>query len=339
MNTEHIIMTMQEKRQVKLVTERKPLQLGELTLECAVGQHEDGSYIDLLIGKNLHEVFGNRGRHHENIVLLDSLNDKSIKVYVPTFLAAEGLRQFILPSMWKNFKPYIYKTHGMTSYAYDVDIIRDICIIYSRAWRNDQLLPQQSRIASQAIDLLEALAGVGLHALVQEAVGWHRGDLQNLFNRYLVDTPEKWREMFHRKYCQLAFDLHGRTFSHKHPRWFMGFVWRSVYKWVPQVLNDEINVRDPIIDAYWRRKVKKHQILSIDEGRKLVSDQIGLAMIAGRKTQKYAKRLGKTLVTCRPYYWQELRDICEEEQLIQAAWDRALAREDDQGSLGLPLFS
>ena len=63
---------------IRLVTERKLIRLGELELECAVGQLADETYVDLLIGKKLHEVFGgaNRGQH-ENIELIGSSPDMS----------------------------------------------------------------------------------------------------------------------------------------------------------------------------------------------------------------------------------------------------------------------
>jgi hypothetical protein len=337
MNEQH--NTTPERRSVKLVTERKPLQLGPLTLECAVGQTEDGNYVDLLSGRKLEQQLGEKSHTHGlSIVQTASSTDNTEKVYIPRFLAAQNLRDFATPEMTQYFLPYTYKVHGMTAYGYDVDILRAICVLYSRAWRAGVLTPQQMRTANEALDIQEALAGVGLHALVQEAVGWHRGDLQNLFNRYLVEVPEAWRKLFHRAYCELAFALHGRHFSHQHPRWFMGFVRRSVYDWIPLALNDELDVRNPIIDTQWRRRVKKHQLLSPNEGRKLLTDQISLVMIAGKKTRKYAKRFGKSLPMCRAYFWQELRDICEEEHVVQAAWDDALSRGDDAGVAGLPLF-
>jgi len=87
-------------------------RLGDLTLDCAVGQLPDGSYIDLLIGRKMHQVFLPSANkiHHDYIDLLESSTTEFEKVYVPRFLATEGLRGLIEPAMVHRFMPYTYKT-------------------------------------------------------------------------------------------------------------------------------------------------------------------------------------------------------------------------------------
>jgi hypothetical protein len=328
-----------ERRQITLLTERKPLVIGGLTLECMVGQKEDGTKVDIISGRGLEREFGQKGHHGtKSIVLLDAGLPYTVENYIPQFLAAKNLWEVATPDLRQHFMPYIYKIHGMTTYGYDVEILKTICALYSRAWRAGLLDPQQIPKANLAMNLQEALAGVALHALVQQACGYEWSDYQKLLETYLVEIPLKWKELFHRKFCELAFALHGRKFSHKHGLWFMGFVHRAVWVWVPQCLNEEINRRNPTIDQRWRRRKKKHQFCSEEEGRALITDQIKLVMMAGRKTLKHAQRTGRLFHHCRPYFYQELKDLCEDEQVVQVAWDRALHREHEADWHDMPLF-
>jgi len=329
----------EETRNVRIVTPIKPLTLGELELDCAVGECEDGTYVDLFLGKKLRQVFGDRNHgNHVDIDLLGS-SPEDRKAHIPRFLAATSLREFLSSEMLPYFMPYTYKAHGITSYAYDVNILRHICRIYSRAWRRGVLDPLQIRIANQAMDLLDALAGVGLGALVQEAVGWHRGDHLHSFNRYLLEIPSKYRPLFIKPYCELAFALHGKAYSHKHPKFFMNFVYLTVYRYVPGVIDEEAKRRNPVIDSKHRRRYKKFQYYSPEGKEALIHDQIIRTIGVGNQTKKKAEEERVTLVSLRPFFYKTLREQCEEQQIIEIAWEKGLqGKTDDQGTTGLPLF-
>jgi len=324
---------MNMQRTVKLVTEQHPFSLGSLDLECAVGQLEDGTYVDILTGRKVEAVFGTTHSRGKNIVQEVTCEHRDKLIYVPGFLAAQNLQPFILPHMKQNFMPYTYKIKGMTAYGYDVDILRDICVIYSRASRAGVLLESQSRIANQAIDLLESLAGVGLHARVQETVGWHRGNLKSLHERYLLEIPSKWAPRFEQEYWEGAFKLHGTRFdpSHHHPAWVKGFVFRSVYAFVPDAIHREVSERNPVIDDEWRRKDHQHQWYSEEGKTKLIDNQIVRVICAGRQVQWKEHR--------RKEFWDKLAQMCQDEQVITAAWDEGLKGIADYGTDDLPLFT
>lgn len=71
---------------------------------------------------------------------------------------------------------------------------------YKSAWRSGMLKHSQVRVAELADSLLDALAGVGISALIDEATGYEHvratGDLARLFDRLLLSQSARWSKMW-----------------------------------------------------------------------------------------------------------------------------------------------
>lgn len=75
-----------------------------------------------------------------------------------------------------------------------VDVLR----AYKAAWRAGKLKPSQVKFALVADSILEALAGVGLASLIDEATGYQRvredGAVADLFRRLFMEKAAKWQQ-------------------------------------------------------------------------------------------------------------------------------------------------
>jgi hypothetical protein len=76
----------------------------------------------------------------------------------------------------------------------------DMLKAYKAAWRAGLLRSSQVKLAENADAMLDALAGLGLAALIDEATGYQHvratGDLARLFERLLLSQSARWSRMW-----------------------------------------------------------------------------------------------------------------------------------------------
>lgn len=104
---------------------------------------------------------------------------------------------------------------GSPAHAYDAQALVDVCRALSRLRREGKLHHKQEHLADRAQLILEALAGVGVAALVDEATGYQDrrppGALQRLLAMFVRDKAKDglaewelcWPESLDRKLCAL----------------------------------------------------------------------------------------------------------------------------------------
>ncbi len=103
---------------------------------------------------------------------------------------------------------------GQVAHAYDAQALVDICKAYLRARREGKLHPKQQHLADKAEIIIEALAGVGVVALVDEATGYQKNRDDAYLQRLLALSVRKaaegfaawqtaWPESLDRAICKL----------------------------------------------------------------------------------------------------------------------------------------
>lgn len=168
------------------------------------------------------------------------------------------------------FRP---KGGGRTAYGYDAQIIVDICRAVTRAKRGG-LLPagQYDAIVARCEHLMDALAGVAIVALVDEATGYQadrkREELQAILAAYLAPEMRPWVREFPDEYYENIFRLLKWKWtpdSSARPG-FVGILTRQlVYERMPEGVWKALDERAPTV-APGRRAAKLHQYLSADIG-------------------------------------------------------------------------
>ena len=114
----------------------------------------------------------------------------------PRFLGSKALSPFVSAALLAPTRnPISYRTHGGRTAANAVPAatIVDLCSAVLAARRAGALHHKQRGMAERAEEIVEALAKVGLTALIDEATGYQDvrpdGDLQRLLDLYATDRP------------------------------------------------------------------------------------------------------------------------------------------------------
>ncbi|MEM7674510.1 MAG: P63C domain-containing protein [Myxococcota bacterium] len=142
-----------------------------------------------------------------------------------------------------------------------------------RAKIQGTLAPRREKIAARCLVLSEALMGVGVVALIDEATGYQheRGDtaLQDLFQKLLAEHSRDWERRFHPEYYRAVCKLFGFAYGNRH-RGLPSIVGKITRDWV----------YDPIFPAEVMDEIKNrqkgellHQWLN-DGGQRLLERQI-----------------------------------------------------------------
>src|ERR1019366_6063272 len=86
--------------------------------------------------------------------------------------------------------------NGATALGRPAEWFIDLLKAYKAAWRADKLHASQVKLAKTADAMLDALAGVAIVSLIDEATGYQsvreHGALARLFERLLLSNASKW---------------------------------------------------------------------------------------------------------------------------------------------------
>lgn len=144
------------------------------------------------------------------------------------------------------------------------------------AHRDGLLRPQQIKYAIVADQMLDALVGVGLRALIDEATGFQSvrasDDLARLYERLLLNQPDTWErtwpERVVRSLCRTyRIRMTGRQMPAPMSG-VIGWIYRLV---IGEDVHEEIRRRNPRPPG--GRRTKHHQFWA-DELRKLATDHL-----------------------------------------------------------------
>jgi hypothetical protein len=225
----------------------------------------------------------------------------------PPFMASESVKPFISDDLMVRLKsPIIYrpKVGGRTAYGFDCSVFPDVCKVIVAADDAGALKSQQRPLARVARLVIDALIGVAMISLVDEATGYQaeraRDDLQKILKAYVCPEMLPWLQRFPEEFFKETYKVMGWTYkagSAKHPG-FVGHIINDwIYKRLPTPVLPELNRVNPVIDGNRRRK--HHQHLTLDTGIPHLDRQIGV-VTAFMRASSDRRQLEELLVRAFP---------------------------------------
>lgn len=234
------------------------LPIGGLQLECYV--LEDGR-----------RVFHKRG-----MAKALGLKSEGGNAFMKT-LSRKGLGSEIDEKLWEKIdNPIVFKSLGSDpAHGYEAEVLVDVCKAVIRAQKAGKLTKSQNSIANQSTAIINALAKVGIDALIDEATGYQSerspDALRLLVNAYIDKEMREWEKEFPDDYYITLNKVYGSdpyvtralgSVVINKPQHFGNFTNRFVYGPLEngEVLK-ELQRINPQIDAKGTRKQKFHQFL------------------------------------------------------------------------------
>lgn len=209
-------------------------------------------------------------------------NTKTGAPQPPPFLASAALKDHVPAGLTALLEsPIVYrpKTGGRTAYGYDCKILPDICKVVVAAKRAGRLGPRHEAVAAAAEAMLDALVGVAMVALVDEATGFQeeraRDELQRILRAYVVEEMLPWLERFPPEFFRQIYRLMGWTFqegSAKRPQFVGKIINEWIYKRLPPPVLPKLRELNPSVNG--RRRNKHHQFLTQETGIPHLDDQV-----------------------------------------------------------------
>ncbi|WP_075800227.1 P63C domain-containing protein [Roseomonas gilardii] len=196
------------------------------------------------------------------------------------FVTRARIRPFVTDEVFEKVRsPIVFLTpQGTRAYGYETDVLIDICEAVVAAAAAQVLQPQQRNIARQCNMLLRGLTRVGLAALVDEATGYQkvrqRDGLRKILEAFVAKELLPWTKRFPDTYYEEIYRLWGwkRDWSdRKHPGYLGHLTNQLVYDRLPDGVNAELKVRNPVNEETGRRRWKNHQFLTPDLGHPVLS--------------------------------------------------------------------
>lgn len=244
--------------EMMIATHLGMLPIGGLQLECYV--LEDGR-----------RVFHKRG-----MAKALGLKSEGGNAFMKT-LSRKGLGSEIDEKLWDKIdNPIVFKSLGSDpAHGYEAEVLVDVCKAVIRAQKAGKLTKSQDSIANQSSAIINALAKVGIDALIDEATGYQseRGPdaLRLLVNAYIEKEMREWEKEFPDDYYITLNKVYGSdpyvtralgSVVINKPQHFGNFTNRFVYGPLEngEVLK-ELQRLNPQIDAKGSRKQKFHQFL------------------------------------------------------------------------------
>ncbi len=200
-------------------------------------------------------------------------------IELPDFLTAKVLKPFISEHLVETSNSIRFRfANGAPGVGYSADLLPAVCQVYLQARRAGALRKNQMHIAERAEILMEALAIIGIRALVDEACG-HQPEpgVYNDFLAYFLNrTPTKWASRFPPTYYREIYRLHDWPYQpsrNRHPQQLGHITNDIVYARLPPGILSELQTRNPT-DEDGRRAFKHHQFLTDETGVGALYNQI-----------------------------------------------------------------
>ena len=217
---------------------------------------------------------------------------------LPNFLEAPNLLPFIRMELADVLTPIEYiglkRQHRVTGYR--VEIIPLVCDVYLAARAAKKLVKRQEPIAAQAEVLVRSLAKVGIVALIDEATGFQavrdRDALQAILDKFLAKELAAWAKRFPDPFYQEIFRLKGWDWQGmtipRRPGIVAYYTKEIVYRRLAPNILEELEKRNPMTDKGYR-KVKHHQLLTLDVGHPALAQHLHALMALMRLTNTWAE--------------------------------------------------
>lgn len=251
-------------------THRGILPIGGLQLDCFV--LEDGR-----------RVFHKRG-----MARALGLKSEGGNAFMKT-LGGKKLGSELDLELWEKIEnPIVFNTESPDpAHGYEADVLVDVCKAVGRAFSAGKLTKAQEPMARQAQAIVNALASVGITALIDEATGYQTerspDALRLLVDAYIEKEQREWEKEFPDDFYITLNKVYGSDPYVKRaqgavvinkPQHFGNFTNKYVYGPLEdgEVLK-ELQRLNPQIDAKGSRKHRLHQFLTEGYGLEKVRAQ------------------------------------------------------------------
>ena len=142
---------------------------------------------------------------------------------LPVFISAANLKPFIDEDLLRSSEPVKFKMAegsggigGNIALGYQAELLPAVCNVYLKAQQALKLKKSQEHVAEMARIVLNAMATVGIIALVDEATGFQyerpRRQLEELLKKYLSEGLRRWVRTFPADYFKELCRLRGVVF-------------------------------------------------------------------------------------------------------------------------------
>lgn len=254
----------------------RPLVIGNAEIQCYV--LEDGRRVISQRGMNAALQRAESGAISRRQPVDDAAGN------LPSFLYPANIRPFVSNDLALSAtSPIDFKLPGGSAvgHGYPAEILPEVCSVWMQAREAGVLTPAQHRTAQAASIVIQALAKVGIVALVDEATGYQserdRDALHKLLEVYLSEERLAWAKRFPDEFYRQIYRLKswnwppaGRA---KPP--VVGHITNDVvYERLPEGVLPKLRELNPTDTDSGRRKFKHHQFLSADVGQPDLRDHI-----------------------------------------------------------------
>ena len=251
-------------------THKGILPIGGLQLDCFV--LEDGR-----------RVFHKRG-----MARALGLKSEGGNAFMKT-LGGKNLGSELDSELWEKIEnPIVFNPEGPDpAHGYEADVLVDVCKAVIRAHSAEKLNKAQEPMARQARAIVNALASVGIVALIDEATGYQTerspDALRLLVEAYIEKEKREWEKEFPDDFYITLNKVYGSdpyvarargSLVINKPQHFGNFTNKYVYGPLEngEVLK-ELQRLNPQIDAKGTRKQRFHQFLSKGYGLEKLREQ------------------------------------------------------------------
>ena len=160
------------------------------------------------------------------------------------------------------------------------EVLHRVIVYGARAYRKGELTAHQAHIGERCQELADALVGVGIASLIDEATGYQYvrepDALQRIFDRFLRDEAADWSEKFGKEFYATISKALGLPYDGKRPPG--GRAGQITLRWVYQVIMPQECIDE--IKSRKRPGEKCHQWLKDGGLEKLRKQQSEVMAIA-----------------------------------------------------------
>lgn len=254
----------------------RPLRIGDAEIPCYV--LEDGRRLISQRGMNAALQRAESGSISRRKPVDDTAGN------LPSFLYPSNIRSFVSNELALSAtSPIDFKLPGgnAVGHGYPAEMLPDVCSVWMQAKEASVLTPAQMKTAIAASIVVQALAKVGIVALVDEATGYQsdrdRDELHKLLEVYLSEERLAWAKRFPDEFYRQIYRLKDWTWPPtgraKPP--LLGHITNDVvYERLPQGVLPKLRELNPTGEESKRRRYKHHQFLSAEVGQPDLRDHI-----------------------------------------------------------------
>jgi len=257
-----------------------PMELGGLAIDCAVLEPQGREVpLRVLSERGVARVFGKTGRGSPSWFRSTAGRHGPS---LPLFISARNLIPYISSTLLVQLtEPITYKgLNGARTYGIEASLLGEICKVWIAARDAGALAQNQMHIARKAEILRDALVGVAITALIDDATGYvdvrPRDELHRLLEMYIAPELLPWTKRFPDSFYKELFRLRGWRYnppSPKRPKYVGKLTNELVYEKLPDGVLEELKARTPKSPS-GNRLHRFHQLLTEDVGDEHLGRQL-----------------------------------------------------------------